>query len=105
MKDGIVIRECNFELIENISKTPDVCVMELNKGQAIKEHTHGNSMYFAKNVKFLTVNGRDYELPRFSWVFIPEGLSHGWRGVFDSGFNGEVFSYHSNHKEYSLVSV
>ena len=102
LQNGVVIEACSSDLVEHIAQTSDACVMQLGSGQAIAEHTHGNSMYFAKNVKSVTIEGIPHTLPKYSWVFIPEGLLHGWRDVQDASI-GTVFSYHPNHKEYSLV--
>ena len=79
--------------------------MTLTKGKKIVEHIHGNSMYFTKNVKAVTINGKYYDLPnKYSWVFIPEGVSHGWAETMSSGV-GMVHSYHPDHDEFILENA
>ena len=103
LENGVVIEKCTPELVENVASTPDVSVMRVGKGQAIVEHKHGNSMYFAKNVLALTIKGVAHRLPKFSWVFIPKGVPHGWKSVQSSSTKGEIFSYHPNHKKYTIA--
>ena len=104
-QSGIVVQKCTPELIEHIANTPDVSVMELEKGQHIHEHTHGNSMYFARNVKGVTIENHTHTIPPYSWVFIPKGVSHGWIEVHKPTDKGHIFSYHTNHKKYSVTKV
>ncbi len=66
----VVVMSCDKEMIQCISKTPDVSKMELHMGQAIAEHQYGHSMYFSNNVKYVTINGKDIVLPFNAWVFM-----------------------------------
>jgi len=100
---GVIIGEMHPLMQESIEKTPDAIPMILTKNKRIKEHTHGDSMYFAKNVKYVTVNGKKHPLPgKFSWVFIPAGLSHGWSDTLTNE-KGIIHSYHPDHDDITLL--
>lgn len=104
LPENVIIEACTPELIDSVASTPDVSKMEVTRGKAIVEHKHGNSMYFSKNVAFLTLHKNKYKLPANSWVFIPEGVMHGWEDI-QKNETGEVYSYHQDHKEYTLASL
>ena len=104
MTNKIQFGQMSQEMLQGIAKTPEANCMVLGPGQKIKEHKHGNSMYYAKGVKAVTLEGKEKILPsETSWVFIPEGVSHGWSDVQLGHKKGLVYSYHDDHKNYEIL--
>lgn len=105
MSEGVQIGPLKKSVVEHVRFSNGAETMIASSGQGIKEHSHGKSLYFAKNA-ILTLSGKPFGLENSEamYALIPEGVSHGWQ---HAGREGEavITSFEPGHKNYDLYAL